>query len=229
MTCAWCQGPLPDRAPRRNASARQDRRFCSKKCRQNHWKFARHIREAERAASPLALGYADPPYPGKEHYYRDHPDYRPEPVDLGALLEELQLYDGWALSTSSDGLPTVLYEAKRRGIHPRVASWHRGARHVPSGHPLDGWEPVVYVPARELALDSGRVNVLEYHAQPLRSDPNRVIGAKPAAFCAWLFELLGALPGDDFRDLFPGSGAVARAWDLYMSRAEDSSQLRLLP
>jgi hypothetical protein len=42
-----------------------------------------------------------------------------------------------------------------------------------------------------------------------------VHGAKPAAFCWWLFDLLGALPGDDLVDLFPGSGGVARAWGLY--------------
>lgn len=37
-------------------------------------------------------------------------------------------------------------------------------------------------------------------------------GAKPNDFCYWLFELLGAKAGDDFHDLFPGSGAVSRAW-----------------
>ena len=34
------------------------------------------------------------------------------------------------------------------------------------------------------------------------------MGAKPAAFCWWVFDLLGALPGDELVDLFPGSGGI---------------------
>ena len=40
-------------------------------------------------------------------------------------------------------------------------------------------------------------------------------GAKPAAVCRWIFELLGAAPGDTLDDLFPGSGAVGRAWTAF--------------
>jgi hypothetical protein len=39
----------------------------------------------------------------------------------------------------------------------------------------------------------------------------RVIGAKPATMCRWIFTLLGACPGDTLDDLFPGSDAVGRA------------------
>ena len=52
------------------------------------------------------------------------------------------------------------------------------------------------------------------------TDPRRVVGAKPAAFCWWLFDLLGALPGDELVDLFPGSGGIGRAWRLYASAGE---------
>ena len=45
--------------------------------------------------------------------------------------------------------------------------------------------------------------------------PGRVIGAKPAAVCRWIFTLLGAAAGDTLDDLFPGSGAVGRAWAAY--------------
>jgi hypothetical protein len=47
---------------------------------------------------------------------------------------------------------------------------------------------------------------------PLTTLPGRVTGTKPAAFCRWVFTLLGAAPGDTLDDLFPGSGAVSRAW-----------------
>ena len=40
-------------------------------------------------------------------------------------------------------------------------------------------------------------------------------GTKPAAFCRWVFTLLGAAPADSLDDLFPGSGAVSRAWAAY--------------
>jgi hypothetical protein len=47
------------------------------------------------------------------------------------------------------------------------------------------------------------------------SDPSR-----PVAFCWWLFDLLGALPGDELVDLFPGSGGIGRAWRLYTPAGE---------
>lgn len=40
-------------------------------------------------------------------------------------------------------------------------------------------------------------------------------GAKPEAYCRWLFGLLGLRPGDVLDDLFPGTGAVGRAWDTW--------------
>jgi hypothetical protein len=64
-----------------------------------------------------------------------------------------------------------------------------------------------------------RVDALVHVARPRTTDPKRVIGAKPAAFCFWMFDLLGARPGDDFVDLFPGSGGVTRAWQVYESRS----------
>ena len=59
---------------------------------------------------------------------------------------------------------------------------------------------------------SQRVDSLVYPARTRGTDPGRVTGAKPATFCRWVFDLLGAQAGDRFDDLFPGSGGVARAW-----------------
>ena len=47
-------------------------------------------------------------------------------------------------------------------------------------------------------------------------------GTKPAAFCRWVFALLGAAPGDSLDDLFPGSGAVGRAWAAYARQPDPS-------
>ena len=57
---------------------------------------------------------------------------------------------------------------------------------------------------------------------PLDTLPSRVIGAKPAEVCRWIFTLLSAGPGDLFGDLFPGSGAVGRAWAAYTSQEPSS-------
>lgn len=56
---------------------------------------------------------------------------------------------------------------------------------------------------------------LIYPARPRATDPGRVIGAKPAVFARWIFDLLGARPGDTLDDLFPGSGGIGRAWAAY--------------
>lgn len=208
--CAWCRRAVA-------SDVRRDAKFCSKRCRQAHHRFGSACVVRQRATAELRFAYADPPYPGlARRYYEGHPDYAGE-VDHGELLSRLQGFDGWALSTSSStGLRHVMWLCEERGLDVRCASWHRGHRPGKSYWPHDGWEPVVYWGGRreEPSADMP-VNVLEYVSRPRTTDPARVVGAKPAAFCYWLFDLLGALPGDGFVDVFPGSGGVARAWELY--------------
>lgn len=211
-TCAWCTGPIPEHA-------RADAKTCGKRCRQAVWRFQREIARGETAASPLRLAYADPPYVGlSARYYREHPDYRGE-VDHRALLLELATFDGWALSCSSESLPYILWLAVELELEVRVASWHRGERRVRTRGPVEAWEPVVYAGGRHEASVEHVADTLELHARPRTTDPKRVMGAKPAGFCSWLFGLLGARAGDSFDDLFPGSGGVMRAWRIYSGQA----------
>ena len=140
-------------------------------------------------------------------------------MDHAALIRRLGLeYDGWALSTSAAALPAVLALCPP-GV--RVAAWHRGERPTSSRWPLNAWEPVIYSggrpadPSRPDALQSRRVDSLVCGVSPLTTLPSRVTGTKPAAFCRWVFDLLGAENGDTLDDLFPGSGAVTRAWLAY--------------
>ena len=63
--------------------------------------------------------------------------------------------------------------------------------------------------------DDPGCDALDYVARPRLTDPNRVIWQKPAAFANWVFQLLGARPGDELHDLFPGSGGISRAWDIF--------------
>jgi len=186
---------------------------CSVRCRQARQRFLRTVgRAAVADGRPLRLAYADPPYPGKAWLYRAHSDYAGE-VDHAALIGRLlSSYDGWALSTSAAALPAVLALCPP-GV--RVAAWHRGERPTASWRPLNGWEPVIYHGGRPVDpsnLQARRVASLVHGVSPLTTLPGRVIGTKPAAFCRWVFSLLGAAPGDTLDDLFPGSGAVSRAW-----------------
>jgi hypothetical protein len=239
--CAWCKGPIPE-------GARRDAVTCSKRCRQARHRVTVAVRDGSAAArgdtsraavddgsaravrdvsrgpgGARRLAYADPPYPGKAFYYRRHPDYAGE-VDHAALLARLSGYDGWALSTSARALPQVLALAVAQGLPVRVASWVRGARpHETARHALNGWEPVIYVPVVsrvDRALQARRIDVLTHGVAPMTTLPGRVIGAKPAAFCRWMFGLIGASPGDTLDDLFPGSGIVGQAWRAYVSHAD---------
>jgi len=212
--CAWCQGAIP-------TAARRDAVCCSTRCRQARHRFIRAAGRPVVVADgrPLRLAYADPPYPGKAWLYRDHPDYGGE-VDHATLIRRLSTYDGWALSTSAAALPAVLALCPT-GV--RVAAWHRGERPARSRWPLNAWEPVIYCGGRpadpsrpNTLLQARRVDSLVHGVAPMTTLPGRVIGAKPAAFCRWLFDLLGAATGDRLDDLFPGSGAVTRAWAAYI-------------
>jgi hypothetical protein len=84
---------------------------------------------------------------------------------------------------------------------------------------------VVYVPARRLLLEAATEDVLIHAARARRTDPGRVVGAKPAAFLGWMFALLQARRGDTLDDLFPGSGGVGRAWEVFQASgtAEDDA------
>lgn len=181
----------------------------------------------------MRFAYADPPYPGTaRRYYQDHPDYGGE-VDHRALVSDLQgrRLDGWALSTSSRSLSDVLAICRELGAPVRIGAWFRGARRARSASPVQAWEPVVYAGGRHLTREPADVapDALIHVARPRTTDPARVIGAKPAAFCYWLFDLLGARPGDSFIDLFPGSGGVARAWKRYESVATRAETGRVAP
>ena len=216
MRCRWCGHEI-------DASKRSDATTCGKRCRQAAHRFYRGRPTRRAAIDSMRFAYADPPYPGKARHYKDHPDFAGE-VDHVALLGELEAAfpDGWALSTSAEALPQLLASC-RAGV--RVAAWFRGERPTVSYRPLSAWEPVIYCGGRPLLsgpdVATRRVDALSYVARIRATDPKRVIGAKPAAFCWWLFDLLGAFPGDELVDLFPGSGGIGRAWRLYTSAGEN--------
>jgi hypothetical protein len=201
--CSWCSQPIPD-------GARSDSVFCGKICRQRAWRLrarrAELAERPERAARPLRMAYADPPYPGlSRRYYADQPSFAGE-VDHVALIERLQAYDGWALSTGEfalrDLLPLCPYGA-------RALPWVKPMRPSSSTYGVQtACEYLIVVPGRRL-----RPSTCGWlHAAPARLGGSTLKGRKPLKFIAWMFGCLGLLPGDELEDLFPGSGAVTRAW-----------------
>lgn len=149
----------------------------------------------------LRIAYADPPYPGRAHLYEDHPDYAGE-VDHPELLARLQGFDGWALSTNAESLHWLLPLAPQA----RVLAWVKHTVTV-------SWEPVLIVSARKPEGVRDWIQVEPDSYQWREKPDSYVIGQKPEAFCRWMFAWLGAEPGDQFEDLFPGSGQVGRAWE----------------
>lgn len=158
---------------------------------------------------PRRMAYADPPYPGKAKlHYRHQPDYAGE-VDFGALIVRLvdEFPDGWALSCNSRDLRDLLPQCPPK---TRVAAWVKPwAVWKKNVYPAYSWEPVIFCGGRNRWADEHMVNDFLL-ASPAIKVP--VTGAKPQQFSYWLFLLLGLKRGDELVDLFPGSGAVGRAW-----------------
>ena len=159
----------------------------------------------------MRLAYADPPYPGQAaRHYADHPDYAGE-VDHAALLEHLATFDGWVLHTSSTALLALAPMLTALERTPRVLAWVKPWAAFKANVPVAyAWEPVLMVPARPAAV-TGRTVSRDWLAESMTMRRG-LAGAKPAAVCRWLFDVLGADPDDELCDLYPGTGAVSDAW-----------------
>lgn len=151
--------------------------------------------------------YADPPYIGqaKKHYAHDP---RCAEVDHAALIQQLEGYDGWALSCSSPSLQRIL------ALCPpdvRVGAWVKPfCAFKVNVNPAYAWEPVVFKPARRRTREDMTVRDWVSVGITLRKG---LVGVKPKTFAFWLFEILGLERDDELSDLFPGSGAVTVAWN----------------
>ena len=160
----------------------------------------------------MRIAYADPPYPGCADLYKDHPDYAGE-VDHRALVERLQSeFDGWVLHTHVPGLRMM----EREHILPedgiRICQWTKPfaafKRNVPVAY---AHEPVIIKAARKPVV-AHRTVMRDFISEPITLKRG-LTGAKPEKVCHWAFELVGAELEDDLFDLFPGTGAVTRAWN----------------
>lgn len=194
--CNWCGASLLE--PRQ--------RYCSKRCRQTAFRLrCRRDGASTPAGPPGVFAYADPPYPGHAWRYRDQSSFGGE-VDHRKLIASLvdARLAGWALSTSSAALREVLPLCPEGA---RVTAWVKPI--PPTGAGLCvRWEPLIVVGGR-----ATHHPVRDWlSAAPARGGDSDLVGRKPLAFAAFLFEVLGMGPGDTLVDLFPGSRAISRAW-----------------
>ena len=153
----------------------------------------------------MRIAYADPPYIGqaKKHYGCAEIDH----AELVARL--CANYDAWALSLSSPSLHQVLPLCP---TDTRVAAWVKPfAIFKPGVNPAYAWEPVLYRGVRKRPRSVPTVRDWCSCNMTLKRG---LLGAKPFGFCEWLFNLLAVdIMEDEFFDLYPGSGAVSRAYE----------------
>lgn len=146
-----------------------------------------------------------------------HPDAGEwdRPARHRLLLEQLlDEFDGWAIATTPDGL--ACYHPLP--VSARLMVWNK-LRPLPTGHRIaTTWEPVILYPpkgrrSRPAAADTTRMYADQVPDVLTAAPPGAgFAGAKPEAWTRWVLDALGYDPDtDELVDLFPGSGAVARA------------------
>lgn len=167
----------------------------------------------------MRVAYADPPYPGQAaKHYADHPAYGGE-VDHTGLVRRLmtEFPDGWALSTASTTLRQVLLDCPSS---VRIGAWVKPfASFKPNVNPAYAWEPVIFSGGRQ-PRSRTEATVRDWCSTPITLQRG-LTGAKPEAVCFWVFAFLGLQPGDELVDLFPGTGAVTRAWQRWQHQLWD--------
>lgn len=126
-------------------------------------------------------------------------------------------YDSWAMSLSTPSLQQLLAGAPS---DTRIGAWVKPfAVFKPNVNPAYTWEPVFFWHVRgkrsraEPTVRDFTWPAIEAPAVACNITLKRgLTGVKPEGFCFWMFEMLGLTLDDTLDDLFPGSGAVRRAW-----------------
>ena len=162
----------------------------------------------------MRFAYADPPYLGCGRLYlKNHPDALvwDDPETHRALIQRLSddYPDGWALSLHAPSLQTLLPMCPP---DVRIGPACKTFAQIRPVRVQFMWEPVIWWRGRKAKVAQSPRDWLVYSTAPRSGAKDGIIGGKPRDFCMWVFDLLGAEPGDTLDDLFPGTGAVGAAW-----------------
>jgi len=176
----------------------------------------------------VKFAYADPPYFGCGKRLYGHLHERAADWDdletHRALIVRLcdEFPDGWALSMNSTNLYDLLPMCPR---DVRIGSWVKPfaafKRNVTLAYT---WEPMLFLGGRKRPRTMPTVRdyvITESDSPAVAANITMQTGcpgAKPEAFCMWLFDVLGMERTDELVDLFPGSGNVGRAWKKFCQR-----------
>lgn len=159
----------------------------------------------------MKIAYADPPYIGCAHLYRDHPDYAGE-VDHVELVDRLESeFDGYILHAGAHNGSESILAPLMAQVGARKCVWVKQfaafKKNVPVAY---AWEPV-YIKACRKPVVSKRLVMRDWVMCPITMRKG-LTGAKPEAVVHWALEIAAARPDDELHDLFPGTGAVTEAW-----------------
>lgn len=158
----------------------------------------------------MRFAYADPPYLGLAAKFYGDATYDSLEAHRDLLVALDRDYPAWAYSLHSPSLPQL---APLLPTGARIAAWVKPwASFKPGVDPAYTWEPIFFRSARKWSRTG--TTARDYCAAAIATE-RKFKGAKASRFCFWLFDLLGAGPHDEFVDLFPGSGAVTKAWQSY--------------
>jgi hypothetical protein len=95
----------------------------------------------------------------------------------------------------------------------RIGAWVKPfASFKPGVNPAYAWEPVILWQGAKMGRDVPTIRDFVAANITLRKG---LSGAKPPAFCVWLFGFMGLTRDDELIDLFPGTGGVGRQWELF--------------
>lgn len=173
----------------------------------------------------MKLYYADPPYFGCGSLYAEH---HPQALDWNdpaahrRLVEQLQdEADGWVLHTSATIESAALYAPLLVGTGARMCSWRKGFAAFKKNVPVAfAWE-TVFIKAMRKPVVSKRLVMRDWIDTDIQESitlKRGLTGAKPEKVCHWAFELAAARPDDELTDLFPGTGAVSKAWRVWQGK-----------
>lgn len=180
----------------------------------------------------MRFAYADPPYLGVAekfygHLHSEAAEYD-KPEAHQALIDRLCAeFDGWALSLHVPSLRTILPmcpDDVRLGVW--VKPFASFKKHVTRAW---AWEPIILWGGRKIPITQHTVR--DWVEAPAIAESITLqrgfTGAKPAAVCHWVFEWLNMEPGDEFVDMFPGSGAVTTAYRDWLASKTGDCQIGL--
>lgn len=165
----------------------------------------------------MRFAYADPPYLGLAEKFYGHlhdqaADYD-DPETHRRLIEKMtDEFDGWALSLH---LPTLKVMLDMSPPDVRVGAWVKPfASFKKNVTRAWTWEPILLWGGRKIPITQNTVR--DWVEAPAVAESITLqrgfTGAKPAVVCRWIFDWLNMEPGDEFVDMFPGSGAVTQAY-----------------